>query len=172
MIRHVLLSGAIVATAIVGSSGAYAVEKEDAAQYSRARELMNEERYEKALSILEKVTAASDGAKAEHAGEALFMKGVCQVNLLDRKKAAATFKKFLDENPDASERLRVGAEYQIAELELLTDGSLLDVQGRMDFTRRRLALEDSGDDTQGQQTKIVSMLDTLIAQAEQKEKGS
>jgi len=157
----------MIASAIVFNSTAFA---QDAGKYAEARELMNQENYEAALPILEKLTTSDSATKADFAGEALFMKGVCHANLLDRKNAVATFERFLDENPDASERLRVGAEHQLAELELVADGSLLDVQARMDFSRRRLALEDSGESTQEQQTKIVSLLDGLIAQAEQKEK--
>lgn len=142
----------------------------DDAKYFLARNFMNSERYEEALPLLKGITEASGKALTLHKGEALFMRAVCETGLLDRKSAIASYKRFLKENPHAAERLQVGAEHQIAELELITDGSLLDVQARMEASRRLLGLEKSGDPTQQQQEKIVSLLTALIKEAEQQEK--
>ena len=142
----------------------------DDAKFYLARAHMNAEQYEEALPMLKGITTESNDAMTLHKGEAVFMRAVCETSMLNRKGAIDAFKRFLRENPHAAERLRVGAEHQIAELELITDGSLLDIQARMEASRRLLGLEKSGDNTQQQQEKIVSLLTALIEEAEQKEK--
>ena len=104
-----------------------------------------------------------------HAGEALFYQGICHNNLIEREDVMQCLFTFLEQNPDASERLLIGARHMLDELALLDDGSLFDVQGRMDFSRRHLDLEWSGEPTKTQQTTIITMLDKLIEEAEEKE---
>ena len=142
----------------------------DDAKYFLAQAHMNQENYEEAIPLLDSLTNASDSAMTLHKGDAMFMRGVCQSHLLKRKQAIASLKRFLAENPKAAERLRVGAEHQIAVLEQRTDGSLLDVKDRMEFSGRRLTLEDSGRETRHQQDQIIAMLDALIDEAEDRER--
>jgi hypothetical protein len=52
---------------------------------------------------------------------------------------------------------------------LYEDGTLTDVQFRMEFSRRKLSLEDTGDATKDQQKKIIDILAKLIKEAEEKE---
>lgn len=138
------------------------------ASYFLARVQLLQERYEDALPLL-------DSIEAEHAdqslrtGEALFLKGVAQAQMLKRKDAIASLERYLEENPGAPERMKIGAWRQLEQLKLIEDGTLSDVFVRMDFSRRRLALEDSGGNTQTEQKKIISILEQLIKEAEEKE---
>ena len=142
------------------------------AEYYLARAAFMTERYEDALPLLVKLSGPEKAHLTMHAGEALFYRGVCHDRLIERTEAMMCFSTFLQQNPDASERLLVGAEHVLAELALLAEGSLWDVQNRMDFSRRHLDLEWSGDPTQQQQRTIIAMLDALIKEAEDKENNA
>ncbi len=136
-----------------------------------ARVLMSTQRHEDALQLLERIT----GELAEftmHSGNALYFTAVAQANLLDYQKAVNTFERFLAENPQAPERLRVSAWRQLEMLSAIEEGSLSDVFQRMDYSRRRLELEQTDDVTQVQQDKIVKLLQTLIKEEEKKECSS
>lgn len=139
------------------------------AQFFLARTYVAEELFEEALPYFTALAGPAKSDKTLHAGEALFYKGVCQNNLINRSDALVSFTTFLRQNNNASERLLVGAEHMIDELRLIEDGSLWDVQTRMDFSRRHLDLKWTDDPTQTQQTTIVTMLDKLIEEAERKE---
>lgn len=139
------------------------------ADYYLARAAFMQERYEDAMPMLSKLAGEEQGNLTMHAGEALFYKGICHAFLIERDEAMQALSTFLQQNADAPERLRVGADHMLYELSLLAEGSLWDVQQRMEFSRRHLDLEWSGEPTQEQQKKIISMLDVLIEQAEQRE---
>src|SRR6185295_8850981 len=114
--------------------------------YFLARALLLDERFEDALPLLEDATGKYAN-KTARGGESLFLRGVAFGQLIQRKEAMECLKKFLDQYPDAPERMRVGAFRQ---LEALT-------------------LEDSGDATKDQQKKIIDILAKLIKEAEEKE---
>ena len=144
------------------------------ASYFLARVKLLEERYEQALPLLAALETKY-AEKTARSGEALFLKGVAQGQTLQRADAAKTLRRFIEEYPHAPERMKIGAWRQIEQLKLIEDGKLSDAQFRMDFSRRRLALEDAGEETQGEQKKIVGILETLIKEAEDREasgKGS
>jgi hypothetical protein len=65
--------------------------------------------------------------------------------------------------------MRVGAFRQLEQLKLFQEGTLSDVQLRMDFSRRKLTLEDTGNETRQQQDKIIEILAKLIKEAEERE---
>ena len=142
------------------------------AKFFLARAYMMDERFEKAEPLLADLTGPQSADKSLGIGEANFLLGVAQAGLLKRKEAIKTLNKFVDEYPDAPERLRVGALIRIDELTFIRKGSLADVEHRMNFSRRKLDLEDSGDPTQTEQKNIISMLDKLIKEAEKQEAGS
>lgn len=144
------------------------------ATFYLARANMLTERYEDALPLLSDISAKWAG-KTLHGPEAMFLSGVSQARLLNRKEAIALLTKYLSENPDAPERMKIGAWRQLEQLKLVKDETISDVFERMDFSRRKLALEDSGKRTQEEQKKIVDVLAKLIKEAEEKEcdcKGS
>lgn len=141
------------------------------ASFYLARAMMNDERYEAAIPLLSKLTTDL-GDKSAHAGNAQFYLGVAQAGLLQSKQAIESFMEFLQFNPDAPERLRVAAWRRVQELRAINDGKMEDVYQRMDYSRRRLKLQESGDETQTEQKKIVDMLAKLIKEQEKKESSS
>ena len=139
------------------------------ADFYLARAFMVQENFEEALPIFDKLAGAERSELTLHAGESLFYKGICHDKLLERVEALISLATYLRQNPDAPERLWVGASHKVEELKAMIDGSLWDVENRMDYSRRRLDLEKPDDPTQKQQKTIVAMLDKLIEEAEQKE---
>ncbi len=136
-----------------------------------ARILMNNERFEQAIPLLERLT----GDLYEYTvngGEAIYFLAVAQAGMLKRGDAIRTFTTFLDSNPNAAERLRISAWRQIQELQAIEDGQLPDVQHHMEFSRRRLDQNDTSDTTQQKQDDIVKMLAKLIKEEEKKESNS
>ncbi|HMO15348.1 MAG TPA: tetratricopeptide repeat protein [Pirellulaceae bacterium] len=141
------------------------------ASFFLARLLMSTDRHEDALDYLQRVTGELAGFTL-HAGNAFYFLGVAQANLLKYEDSVAAFQKFLDECPNAPERLRVAAWRQLEVISSIESGSLTDVFQRMDFSRRRLELENTGEVTQEQQDEIVKMLQALIKEEEKKECSS
>ncbi len=141
------------------------------ASFYLARTLMNHEEFEAALPLLKQLT---DGLSdfTVHSGVAQYYIGVAEAGMLNNQKAIDAFVNFLQFNPNAPERLRVSAWRQFQELQSIKEGQLDDVSQRMDFSRRRLTIEESNDVTQDEQDKIVNLLNKLIKQAEKKEAQS
>ncbi|MEL7497465.1 MAG: hypothetical protein AAFN77_07635 [Planctomycetota bacterium] len=136
--------------------------------FTLARMLMNNERFEEAMPLLENLTGDL-GDYSAHRGAAQFYIGVAHAGLLNNQAAIDSFMRFLQFNQDAPERLIVSAWQQVQELQSIKSGQLDDVYQRMDYSRRRLALQETDDQTQEQQDKIVAMLNKLIKEAEKKE---
>ena len=109
--------------------------------------------------------------KTLYGGDALFLLGACQTQLSTAPMRSRSLERFLKQYPEAPERLRVGAFRQLEELKAMKNGSLVDVEDRMVFSRRKLSLEDAGDQTREEQGRIVAMLDKLIKEAEDREAG-
>ena len=138
------------------------------ASYYLARAYLLEERFEDALPLLEDAAGKWAG-KTTRDGEAMFLRGVAYAQLLQHKEATECLTKFLSDFPDAPERMRVGAFRQLEVLKLYQEGTLTDVQLRMDYSRRKLTLEDTGKATREQQDKIIDILAKLIKEAEERE---
>jgi hypothetical protein len=138
------------------------------AAYFLTRAYLLDERFEDCLPLLSDLQGKWAGKHA-HGGEVLFLQGVTEVALLRHKEATASLTKFLSQYPDAPERMRVGAFRQLEQLKLFEEGTLSDVQLRMEFSRRKLTLEDTGKDTRQQQDKIIEILAKLIKEAEERE---
>lgn len=141
------------------------------ASFYLARTLMNHEEFEAALPLLNQLTDELADFNV-HSGVAQYYIGVAEAGMLNKDKAIEAFVNFLQFNPDAPERLRVSAWRQYQELQSIREGELDDVSQRMDFSRRRLSIEESDDVTQTEQDKIIKMLNKLIKQAEKKEAQS
>ncbi|MEX0776879.1 MAG: tetratricopeptide repeat protein [Phycisphaeraceae bacterium] len=140
------------------------------ANFFLSRALVTEERYEEAMPVLDDLVSRH-ADQTLYAGDAIFYQGVAQANSLQRKEAAATLERFVRQYPDSPERMLVGAIHLIDQLAQIEDGRLSDVQDRMAFSRRRLDLERTDKPTQEEQTRIIAILDQLIKEAEDKEKG-
>jgi len=105
--------------------------------YFTGRAYVMDERYEEAMPLLAKV-AGQWIDRTLFAGDSLFLVGICQGRLLRRKAAVRILQDFLTHYPEAPERMRVGADYVARTIETIQEGSLTDVQERMDDSRRRL----------------------------------
>jgi tetratricopeptide (TPR) repeat protein len=139
----------------------------DAAFYL-ARALMNAERFEEALPLLRDLQTKLDDYSA-NGGVTQFFLGQALAGMLQHQEAMAALMEFLQLNPDAPERLRVSAWRQVQELQSIQPGKMQDVYHRMDFSRRRLSIAESGEKTQEEQNQIVKMLAKLIEEEEKKE---
>ena len=137
--------------------------------YYLSRVLIGEERFEEAIPHLENIRDQW-GMQSLRAGEVLYYLGVCNANMLQRTEASDNLNDFVEQYPDASPRLVGSAWDLIASLERVHRGSIDDVATHMEFSRRKLGLEDAGENTQVVQGKIIEMLDELIARAEEQEK--
>ena len=141
------------------------------ASFYLARTLMNGDRFEEAMPSLEKITG--DMSKfTVHQGSAQYFTGVANAGLLKNAEAIESFMQFLQFNPDAPERLRVSAWRQVQQLQSIQEGKLDDIHQRMDYSRRRLDLIETGEQTQAEQDKIVKMLSKMIKEEEKKECGT
>lgn len=138
------------------------------ASYFLARAYLLDERFEDSLPLLSDLQGKW-ADKSTHGGEVLFLRGVAEVALLRHQEASETLTKFLGQYPEAPERMRVGAFRQLEQLKLFQEGTLSDVQLRMEFSRRKLSLEDTGTETRQQQDKIIELLAKLIKDAEERE---
>lgn len=141
------------------------------ASFYLARSLMNQQRYEDALPLLKRLTADLEKYSA-HRDVTLYFVGIAQAGLLEHKQAVDSLMTFLQDAPDAPERLRVSAWRKVQDLQAIEEGKLDDVYQRMDFSRRRLELEKTDQPTQQQQDRIVKMLAQLIKEEEKKEVSS
>lgn len=138
------------------------------ASFYLARAYLLDERFEEVLPLLADLQGKW-ADKTTSGGEVLFLRGVTESALLHHQEAMDALQQFLSEYPEAPERMRVGAFRQLEQLKLFREGTLSDVHLRMDFSRRKLTLEDTGTETRGQQDKIIDILAKLIKEAEERE---
>ena len=141
------------------------------ASFHLARMLMNNERFEEAMPHLEKLMSDLSEFSTQ-SGTAHYYAGVAQAGMLQNEKAIGSFIKFLEDNQDAAERLRVSAWRQVQSIQAIEEGKMDDISQRMDYSRRRLEQSDGDDQTQEEQDRIVDMLTKLIKEAEKKECSS
>jgi predicted negative regulator of RcsB-dependent stress response len=142
-----------------------------AATFYLARTQLLDERFEDAIPLLADLESRWVD-KTTNGGEVLFLRGVAEMALLKHQKAAKSLSQFLSDYPDAPERMRVGALRQLEQLKQFQEGTLNDARLRMDYSRRKLTLEDTGTETRQQQDKIVEILAGLIKEAQERESKS
>ena len=138
--------------------------------YFLARAYIMGDDYDQALPLLDRLTGEMPD-QSLFTAESVFLRGVCEAQLLLRGLAIQTLTVFVNQFPEAPERLIVGAKHLIAELQAVEEGSLTDVRDRMALCQRRLQLEYSGTTTQQHQSSIIAMLEILIGRAEESEKN-
>ena len=139
------------------------------AKYFIARAHVYDEDYEAALPVLKEF----EEQHAEHSvqqGNALYLKGIALANTLKNKEAVAALTQFIEKFPNASERMRVGAWRQLQLVSSVKKDSLGDIFQRMEYSRRRLTLEKTDQQTKIEQQNIVKMLNAMIKKAEDQEK--
>ncbi|MEQ1906793.1 MAG: hypothetical protein ABL888_21605 [Pirellulaceae bacterium] len=141
------------------------------ASFYLARTLMNHERFEEAMPLLTSLQSSLAENSTQTAVVQYYI-GQSLAGMLENEKAVAALMEFLQTNPDAPERLRVSAWRQIQDLQNINPGKMEDVYHRMDYSRRRLKIVESGDKTQEEQNNVVKMLAKLIQEQEKKECSS
>jgi hypothetical protein len=141
------------------------------ASYYLARALINAQRYEEVPALLARLEGDLAGFTV-HGPTALYFSGVAHAGLLNNTAAVEALSRFLEQAPNAPERLRVAAWRQLQEIQMVEEGQLSDVYQRMDYSRRRLDLDNTDSATQDQQKKIVDILAKIIREQEKKECGS
>jgi len=130
-----------------------------------ARAYILRDDYEHALPLLETVIE-QHASHSLHVGEALFLRGISQLEMLKRLDAMASFTEFLHQYPNAPARMRAAARQNLDLLEQLELGSMNDIHDYIEYSRRQLSLEDSGTKTQKVQDDVVAMLTSLIDEME------
>lgn len=141
------------------------------AKYFIARAYVYDENYEDALPVLTEFEKKFAGDSVQN-GNALYLKGIALANTLRNKEAVEALTQFMNDYPNASERMRVGAFRQLQIVSSIKKDTLGDIFQRMEFSRRRLSLERTDQNTKIEQDNIVKMLNTMIKKAEDQEKKS
>lgn len=103
--------------------------------------------------------------------EIAFLRGYCMLGDLQYEAAAAALNEFIEEHPTAAEQLTTAARRMLAQLAKRHPGGLGEVVDLMDNATRQLAEGDSDMHVQQTQQQIVTLLDQLIAQAEEQEQN-
>jgi tetratricopeptide (TPR) repeat protein len=137
------------------------------AQLFLARSLMVQERYEDALPILTALIETHSGDTVR-VGEAWFLKGKLEAGALKRDAAAASLKKFLNDFPGEPRRMQGEARATLIDLEEAESDLLTDIHTKMNYSGRRLSLEDSSQETQVVQDDVVALLTEMIDELEKK----
>jgi len=135
------------------------------ARLDLARLHVYQEQFEIALPLLERLTGPDQPYLAD-GGESLFLLGAVEARQMNRTNARKHLQQFLDNHPQAPERLRSGAQQLLAELKRYKPESLDEVRVHMDDARRRLQLADVGAGTRQSQETVVALLAKLIELAE------
>ncbi|QDT56835.1 hypothetical protein Pan44_48950 [Caulifigura coniformis] len=137
------------------------------AQLFLARAMMVEGRYEDALPIVA-AFIETHGDTTVRLGEAWFLKGKLEAGALKRDEATGSLKKFLRDFPGEPGRMQGEARATLVDLEEAESDLLTDIHTKMNFSERRLSLEDSGRRTQEVQEDVVALLDEMIEELEKK----
>lgn len=138
--------------------------------YYLARTSVILDNYERAEEILNDFLK-SNLNYTTHQADAFFLLAVCYYNQFKRESALALLSDFEVRFPDAPERMIIGAYQLIHKIESFEEGSMSDVEERMEYSRRKLKMEDIDKPAENNQEKVVALLDKLIKEAEQNEQN-
>ncbi|MFQ5461663.1 MAG: tol-pal system YbgF family protein [Phycisphaerae bacterium] len=105
------------------------------------------------------------------APEMNFLQGYCLLADMQYDRARRALDGFLEEYPEASDRLTLAARQMLAELSTRQPGRIGDVVDLMTFSERRLKNLDSSELVRTRQQSIIALLDRMIEDAENKEKS-
>jgi hypothetical protein len=99
-----------------------------------------------------------------------FLKGFTLLTSLKYAEARQALQDFVERYPEGSPRLVYSARQMLAELANREAEGIGEVVDLMDYSRRRLAMLDSGEPMQEKQRRVIELLDALIEEAEEQEK--
>jgi hypothetical protein len=131
-----------------------------------SKSLVNRKVFEEALETMKLFKAEQVIDPASY----LFFKAVAEHGLMQKKDAAETIARLLDDVPTAPERYKMVAALMHFDMLAWQDRNVLDklatIGRKMDNIQRRLGLERGGKKTQKQQKEVVTRLDELIKEIE------
>ena len=138
-----------------------------------ATSLIDLDQIERALTILTRVEKQHSPIEQYTTGHDryLFMRGLCQVHVLEYDGAFDSLEEFLGRYPDAPERLRVSAAQILTELSRRAPGRIGDVRDLLEYAKRRINGGETSKPVIDRQREAVALLDTLIEEAEEQEKN-
>ncbi len=136
------------------------------AQFLAGRTLVQRERYEEATRHFLRLETQQDHSL--RLAEAAFLNAKSLQGQLKFREAATAYQQFLANYPEANKRLRKEAEAALIDLEDIDSDLLPQIHSKMNFSRRRLGLEDSGQQTQEVQEEVVALLTEMIDELEKK----
>jgi tetratricopeptide (TPR) repeat protein len=137
------------------------------ARFLVARAFIAEERHEDALAHLVDLLD-QHGDDTVRQADGWFLRGQAAAAVLNRPQARRALKRFLRNYPTASPRDRDRAETLLADLDEAEFDLLTDIHAKMDYSRRKLHLTDTGRQTQDVQEDVVALLTELIEELEKK----
>lgn len=106
------------------------------------------------------------------APEVSFLRGFCLLSDLRYEEAERALSTFVDEYPNASQRLMVAGQQMLAELRNRQAGRIGEVVDLMHYSGRRLTHGDTGEPVRERQQRILDILDRMIEDAQQQESSS
>lgn len=106
-----------------------------------------------------------------HQADAFFLLAVCYYYQFKRVKSKAILETFEKRFPNAPERMLVGAYQLLNKIEMFEEGSLSDVEERMEYSKRKLKMNDTEKPAIDNQEKVIAILDKLIKESEQDEQN-
>ena len=143
------------------------------AGYFSVRSLVELARLEDAQAAVERMTARPFELErfTPYAADLAFLRAYCQLHNLHYDEAVTSLRRFAQQFPNAPARLTITAQQLLIELEGRQPGQVSDVADLMIYAGRRLGHADSGDRPQQRQAEAIALLDELIEEAENREKG-
>ena len=133
-----------------------------------ARYLVRRRMFDEANSVFERI----DFQQAVDPASGLFLKAVCQHQLLLKSDGLDTLHALLSNTEDVPVRYSSVAKLMQHDLQSLQDKSLDEIARRMADVERRLDLGRGGDNVQKHEQQIIDMLDELIKKLEQQAGGA
>ena len=142
------------------------------AQAALARSLVEQDRLEEALRVLEGLEQrrADLADKSFLEAEVDLLVGYCQLANLQYDQARSSLERFERDHPDAPDKYRLPARQMLAELKARRPGSLGEVSDLMVYAGRRLNRGLADPPVRGAQQRAVELLGQLIKEAQQREK--
>lgn len=143
------------------------------ATYFVARALIEQGKFEEAEGYLRSL--GDDRQRLDeftpYAPHIAFLQAFVEARNLKFEDAGQTLAALRERYADAPEAVQIGVRQMLLELERRETGTLDEVATVMDYVADRLTVVDVGDRVRKRQDQILDLLDKLIEEAEQREKG-
>lgn len=142
-------------------------ETKDEAQYWKAVDYIDQKDFESGYELVKNFSSTFTNSEWE--AHAYFMKGACEVAMMENKKAINTFNTFLEKYPNAPERMITGAWRQAQLIPTINKNDLSGVAQKMEYAQRMLELGKTKGSVEIEQKKIIDLLTKMIGENEEAE---